>query len=628
MAKNTKTKPAMGIAQQPPGSGYQVKRPQINIQAQLSQAVELHQSGSLKAAKALYVSILSVHPWHVDALHLLGILAHQTGNSLVALNLIDKAISLNSKTSTFFNSRGLALIALARHQEALESFGKAIEINPGSAEAHCNRGSALKGLNEVEKALDSLNAAIEADPHYHLAFFNKGIVLEESGNSQAAVDSFNKAIAIKPDYAEAHCAKGSSLLALQQYPEAIAAFDQAIHYKSNLAQAFCNRGIALQRVNQYQRALEDMNHGISLQPKHAPSYFNRGVLQLQMKDFADALASYDCAIELDPQNSEAHFNKSLLYLSQKDYENGWRLYDWRFVNPGQPQAQLKTALPAWDPHKPAHKRVIVWGEQGVGDQILFGTLLAEAKSLIADLTVMVDARLIPLFERSLQGCRFIGMSQSINDHDFDAHVPLMSLGRHLRTSEQSFLQSKHPFLFVDLKRTEFIKNELQKEKKWICGIAWKSNEKKYGDKKSMRLYDLLPVLEIPGISFVNLQYGDTSEECEDLVKQTGIHIQSCPSVDNFYDLDGHAALIQACDFIVMGSNSTAHVAGSVGKETYLALSGGQGALWYWANQSQGRCLWYPSVQIFGQEHAGEWAVPVQQIRDAVLKKIYSSANAD
>jgi ADP-heptose:LPS heptosyltransferase len=173
-----------------------------------------------------------------------------------------------------------------------------------------------------------------------------------------------------------------------------------------------------------------------------------------------------------------------------------------------------------------------------------------------------------------------------------------------------------------------LKNELQKEKKWICGIAWKSNEKKYGDKKSMRLSDLLPVLEIPGISFVNLQYGDTSEECEDFVKQTGIHIQSCPSVDNFHDLDGHAALIEVCDFIVMGSNSTAHVAGSVGKETYLALSGGQGALWYWANQSQGHCLWYPSVQIFRQEHAGEWAFPVQKIRDAILKKIYTSANTE
>ena len=627
MVKNSKTKPPIGMAQQLPGSGYQVKRPQINLQAQLAQAVGLHQSGSLKAAKALYEIILSVHPWHVDALHLLGILAHQTGNSLAALHLIDKAISINSKTATFFNSRGLALIALARHQEALESFGKAIEIDPVSAEAHCNRGSALKGLNEVEKALDSLNAAIRADPHYHLAFFNKGIVLEESGNSQAAVDSFNRAIDIKPDYAEAHCAKGSSLLALQQYPEAISAFDQAIHYKSVLAQAFCNRGIALQRMHQYQRALEDINHGISLQPKHAQSYFNRGVLQFQMKDVAGALASYDHAIALEPQNSEAHFNKSLLYLSEKDFEKGWRLYDWRFVNPGQAQAQLKTTLPAWDPNNSAHKRVIVWGEQGVGDQVLFGTLLAEAKSLIADLTVMVDTRLIPLFERSLQGCRFIGMNQSINDHDFDAHMPLMSLGRHFRTSEQSFVQSKHPWLVVDLNRTEFLKNELQKEKKWICGIAWKSNEKKYGDKKSMRLYDLLPVLEIPGISFVNLQYGETSEECEDFEKKTGIQVQNCPSVDNYCDLDGHAALIQACDFIVMGSNSTAHVAGSVGKETYLALSGGQGALWYWANQIQGRCLWYPSVQIFRQEHAGEWAVPVLQIRDAVLKKIDSSANA-
>jgi hypothetical protein len=132
------------------------------------------------------------------------------------------------------------------------------------------------------------------------------------------------------------------------------------------------------------------------------------------------------------------------------------------------------------------------------------------------------------------------------------------------------------------------------------------------------LKDWLPILRIPGIKFVNLQYGDTSDECRVFREETGIEILSCDSVDNFKDLDGHAALIQACDFVVGCSNTSAHFAGALGKKAYLALAHGHGTFWYWANELEGRSLWYPSITIHRQQQPGNWVEPIEAIRSDIL----------
>jgi ADP-heptose:LPS heptosyltransferase len=163
-----------------------------------------------------------------------------------------------------------------------------------------------------------------------------------------------------------------------------------------------------------------------------------------------------------------------------------------------------------------------------------------------------------------------------------------------------------------------LRRSLAPEGDLLCGIFWKSRHNKNERRKSLELMDLLPILKIPNIRFINLQYGDTTEECKVLQERTGVALQSCDSVDNFKDLDGHAALIQACDFLVGCSNTSAHLAGALGKKTYLALGHGHGTFWYWANQINGQSLWYPSIKIHRQLKAGNWAQTIEAIHSDII----------
>ena len=107
----------------------------------------------------------------------------------------------------------------------------------------------------------------------------------------------------------------------------------------------------------------------------------------------------------------------------------------------------------------------------------------------------------------------------------------------------------------------------------------------------------------------------------DFNKKLGLNIKECLEVDNFNDLDGHAALIHACDFVVTVSNTSAHISGAIGKETYLMCPNGKGLLWYWSNQLNGKSLWYPSVQIYEQSQIGNWFDVVQRVKFDIENKI-------
>jgi ADP-heptose:LPS heptosyltransferase len=145
-------------------------------------------------------------------------------------------------------------------------------------------------------------------------------------------------------------------------------------------------------------------------------------------------------------------------------------------------------------------------------------------------------------------------------------------------------------------------------------VSWSSSRKTIGAQKSISLARMLTPLACEDLHFVNLQYGDTSAERLALQTQQGIEVQHLDEVDNFHDLDGLAALIQACDVVITTSNTTAHLAGALGKETLLLLPQGKGRLWYW-HEHQGHNPWYPSLRSFEQDRPGDWALPLAAVKN-------------
>jgi ADP-heptose:LPS heptosyltransferase len=134
-----------------------------------------------------------------------------------------------------------------------------------------------------------------------------------------------------------------------------------------------------------------------------------------------------------------------------------------------------------------------------------------------------------------------------------------------------------------------------------------------GVDKSIPIQELYSILKMNNIEFVNLQYGDIKSTLLRVEEEIGRKIINLDEVDLFEDVDGALSIISACDIIVTSSNSTAHLAGALGKETLLLVPYSVGQFWYW-HAIDGKSIWYPSVLVFEQEQQGDWSAPVSAVK--------------
>jgi hypothetical protein len=270
----------------------------------------------------------------------------------------------------------------------------------------------------------------------------------------------------------------------------------------------------------------------------------------------------------------------------------------------------------------SEKKILLHNEQGVGDQVLYTSLLQQLINLAPFTRVLLDQRLIPLLRRSMPQVNFIEHNLPLKNIEYDEHLPIADLGKYFRKSNIDFQDTQTAYLKADIQKSFELRNQLIKNSKLICGVAWKSKTEKIGHEKSIELELLLPIFKMNNISFVNLQYGDVKNEIDQFNISNELNIHNCNEIDNFNDLDGHASLIHACDFVVTVSNTTAHISGALGKKTYLMCSKGKGQLWYWSNQVNGRSMWYPSIDIYQQKIADQWTEVIDEIKNAIEIKLY------
>ena len=246
----------------------------------------------------------------------------------------------------------------------------------------------------------------------------------------------------------------------------------------------------------------------------------------------------------------------------------------------------------WSPSVSKDHHITIWPEQGIGDHILMCRFLNDLKDDANYITVVLEDKLKPIYERTFPHIKFV---TELNTGAIDYHAPIGDLAKFYVNSFDDVKARSGVYLSVDKSRTKKIKTLLPKGKK-ICGISWVSKNESIGKNKSMTLEDLKDLLLLPDMIFVDLQYTDTSQERALFKDKHGVEILKLEEIDNFNDIDGLASLIDACDYVVSVSNTTVHIAGSIGKETYLMLPQGKGRLWYWSKEEE-QSIWYKSVQV-------------------------------
>ena len=586
------------------------------------QGLALLNQAKLDQAKEIFEKVVKLNAKHFDAYHLLGIIAAQLKDFKRANELFDKAIKLNPNNAIFYCNRGNVLKELKQIEAAITHYNKAINLNENYALAYLNKSIAFGDLKRFDEALISVDKAIQVKLNYAEAHYQRGFNLTELKRLDEALESYDKAIWLKRNFSEAFYNRGIVLQELKRLEEALTSYDHAIEFKRDYTEAYSNRGNVLKELNRLEEALTSYDRAIEFKRDYAEAYSNRGIVLQVLKRFDESLASYDKAIEYKSDYAEAFFNKSLLLLSLQEFENGWQLYDWRWKNNNFDSTYLSSSKPKLVNIESAfNKKLLIWGEQGVGDQILYTSMIDQLLNISPTSQILLDKRLLPLLHRSFPQGKFIDKILAIEDIEHDEHLSIADLGKYLRTCNSDFDITRHHYLSADQQRAKKIRSSLISNKKFLCGITWSSTVKKIGAEKSIQLEDLLPLLSLKDIAFVSLQYGNIHKQLAEFNEKHNMNILECDSVDNFNDLDGHAALIEACDFVITISNTSAHMAGAIGKETYLMCPSGKGLLWYWSNQTNGKSLWYPSIHIFEQNAPGQWTDVVLNIKEEIEKKL-------
>jgi len=459
------------------------------------------------------------------------------------------------------------------------------------------------------EAAELLGRACAVRPDSAAARNNHGALLRELGRLDEAVASYDRAIAIKPDFAEAHTNRGNALLDLGRPDEALASYECAVAYRPDFGTAYYERGRALQALGRPEDAVESYRKATTLQPGLAPAHNNLGTVLRSLQRFEEAVASFERAAAVQPDNGGPLWNLALTLLTLGDFARGWQLHEWRWQSPGFETKPLKTQRPMFRPGRPC-ERLLVWPEQGIGDEIMFAMLLPEVTRHASRVIAKVDPRLVELFRRSISGIHFLASRLHVPEDDYDCHVPMGSLPMFFFEEMRQSGTLGQPFLVADKARTATIRPRLRAEGKRLCGISWRSRNTVTGAMRSLELEVLVAALAVEGWDFVSLQYGDVRSDIERCRHCTGTTVKVHDDIDNFNDIDGLASLIDACDLVISVDNVTVHLAGALGKSTYMILPFNFD--WRW-QVGRDDSLWYRSLRLYRQQKRGDWFHVIEKL---------------
>jgi Flp pilus assembly protein TadD len=488
-----------------------------------------------------------------------------------------------------------------RLSEAEEIYRQILDIDPRHADSLHLLGMIACEWGNLEAAAGLIREAISIHPNGASYHSNLGNVLQAQGKLEEAVAEYRVALAIKPDIPQIHINLGNVLQAQGTLDEAVVSYETALHLEPGNAEAFYNLGNTRQAQGRELDAVECYERALACNTDHAKAHHNLGRTLSDLGRQDEALARFQRALSLEPDNAEIAFNLALAQLLRGDFSAGWVHYEqrWRSVDHDTPMRNY--TQPLWTGEELPASRLLLWGEQGVGDEIMFAGLVPEVVCRGFRCILDCEQRLQPLFARSFPGVEVVS---GYRKEDFVAHLPCGSLPRILRTFNAS------PYLIADRERQSRFRSRYA-DGRVMIGLAWHTNARKTGSIRSIDLPNLAPLFAHPAIRWVSLQYGDY-----DVLKNQAA-IACAPilfdrSVDQLLDMDGFAAQVAAMDMVITIDNATAHLAGALGVPVWVLLPFLPD--WRWL-MTGGGSSWYPSMRLFRQPQRGDWTSVVQRVND-------------
>jgi tetratricopeptide (TPR) repeat protein len=549
--------------------------------------VSLHQYlGPARAARG--VNLMPVSDRHArKKIVYNGNMPNSDGEGEIVDGLLkDAEAALSTGSTTRATGLYHAILAMSPdHPAALRQLG-GLEVNRGNPENAlvlferakakgfdadlCHAiATALRMMGRPGLAQAALAAALEVDPHHAPSLYDKALEHQRKGELGAAQGTY---------------AKLGSL--------------GALHAKS-----FLNYGVVLYRQGNLVAAERWFQAAAHMEPESALPFINLAMIYRVWGFLPQAVACLEHAVSLAPDNADAHWNLANALLASGDFARGFAEYEWRFRRAGR--GERATSLPRWKGEPLAGKTILLTLEQGIGDAIQFIRFAADLKARGA--TVVAECH--PGLERLIATAPGVAHALSVGSPAMaDYYLPLMSLP-HVMGLTPEILPAQTPYVRVPAGAPAFALAG-----KFKAGLVWRGNPQHENDlSRSVPLTLLTPLLDVPGVVFFSLQVGKAASELEaapwdQRVLDLGRRLT---------DFAATASAVAALDLVITVDTAVAHLAGALGKPTWLLIA--QGNDWRWLHE-RGDTPWYPSLRLFRQGKHRNWQPAIKALTAALQER--------
>ena len=490
-------------------------------------------------------------------------------------------------------STALALHRDGKLDDAVPIYQSALRSAPGNAVVLLSLGAALLGLGRARDALVPLEAALAARPKHPDTCFTLAEAYRADGRIEEAYAAAKIGLAGNPDYLQGRMAMADALLDMGRHEDARAAFEDILDRDPNAMTALGKLGAF---------------------------HYHTG-------EFDAAESKLLTAVEALPDDVEAHWHLAALYLSQRRWSEGWDLYRWRWPMSKAVAQETMISLPKWTGGDLSGQRIMIWGEQGLGDELMFATCVPDLVEMAnPDLCVLAcDQRLAAIFDRSFPNVHILPLDRQAGAGDAfqmpacDVQITAGDLPAILRLNDDDFPSVRRRLLPDPIHGARWRERLDDLGSGLKVGIAWRGGTlERFRRTKSSKLSDWAQILATPGVRFVNLQYGDCAEELAASADNGSVH--HFDDLDPIADPEGQMTLISELDLVIQTSNASAHMAGMLGVPVWNLVP--YVADWRWGLVTEA-CLWYPTMRLFRQPSLGDWAsvfeYVAEELREAVAK---------
>jgi tetratricopeptide (TPR) repeat protein len=480
--------------------------------------------------------------------------------------------------------------------------------------------AALAG-GDRPRALAILSRAAELFPDLSPLQVEFGNISLMQGDVAAAEAAYRRAIATDTKDAAAHVGLGNALRDKDEPEQAIAVYRRAAELAPGLAAIWHNLGLVLREVGRYQDAVAAYDRALATEPDRSATWYNKANALTAGGRYADAVAAYEEALRLKPDYPEAIFSQSMALLLAGDFARGWDLYEarWRARTFASPYRFAR--LPRWQGESLSGKHLLVWGEQGIGDEIRFLSILGEILGQARAVSYVGEQRLNELLARAFPSLllpEMAGGDQDLALTGIDLQTPVGSLARFHRRSLDAFPEPR-PFLAPDPELRDRWGQWLQTLGAGAkIGISWRTGrnarrkQARYAPLDAWgRFLDQVPAC------WICLQYDDCDDDIAAFARRFGAVVHVPPGLDRRDDFAGMAGLYAALDAVVAAPNTVADLAGALGISCWVVTHAPHWPWGVWPCPAGRGQPWYANLTMVDARALGGWPAAFGEVAAAL-----------